>query len=195
MLSFRFGGYKVVLRFGFAMLLLIAFLLSGDAIIPCLVCCMLHECGHLLVCRMLHLPIRTLEFCCNGLTLHLEQNPQLLPYGKAMLLHGGGIFTNLLTAGLFWLCHHTFAPLAVWANVSLCLTVFHLIPAKSLDGGRMFLAFGERFLPAQWVRHWELLGDFIAFTVFGLLALAAFRSDQPMAAVAIAIAAACSILP
>ncbi len=195
MVSFIIGGKRVVLRFGFAMMLLIAFLLSGKEVLPCLVCCMLHECGHLLCCHLLRLPVRELEFGCSGLNLKLFTSPELLSIPKALLLHGSGILSNLLFAGLFLLFGMVWEGFFVWAAVSVSLALFHLIPANALDGGRVWRLLSERFLPLQWQRQWEILGDFLAFAVFAALAAMAFSYDQPLFAVAIALAAVGLILP
>ncbi len=194
MLSFRMFGKRVILRFGFFMMLLIAFLLTGEGVMPCLVCCMLHECGHLLCCRALHLPIRKLEFGCGGLNLTLVHGTELLPFEKAVALHGAGIIANLCFAGMFGLYSLTARSYAVWATVNLSLALYHAIPAKGLDGGRIWTLFGERFVPVHRFSFWELLGNGIAFAVFLLLAIAAMKSGEVGFAVAISVTAFCCIL-
>lgn len=193
MLSFSIRGRTITIRFGFCMMLLCLFLLTGDTLLPCLVCCMLHECGHLAVCLILHLRVRELEFGCGRLTLRLQHSPETLPIGRQLLLHGGGILSSLLFAAVAALLSCCGVPTGLWVSVNLCLAAFHLIPAPGLDGGRLWMLIGERLLPAEWVGLWEFAGQGIAFWIFALFAAGALMSGEVAAAIAFGLLAVCCI--
>lgn len=193
MLSFSVRGRVVTIRFGFCMTLLCLFLLTGDTLFPCFICCMLHECGHLAVCMLLHLAVRELEFGCGGLTLKLQSSPETLSIGRQMLLHGGGILSSLLFAAIAALLSCCGMQTELWVWVNLSLAVFHLIPAPGLDGGRLWELLGERLFPAERLGLWEFAGQGIAFLIFALFAAGALTCGEIPAAIASGLLASCCI--
>ena len=189
MLSVSFHGRKINIHFSFGMTLLILFLIFGNGILPCLFCCLLHECGHLLVCMVFRLQASELDFTASG--LHLKVNRlQTLPVEKELLLQGGGILMNLLGAALFAVLEEQNL---CW--VSLALVFFHLIPAPELDGGRIWLLFGQRCIRAEWIFLHEWVGQGIAFIIFALFAYAALRYGETLFCCIAAWMAVSCILP
>lgn len=193
MISFSVYGRRVTLRFGFCMTLLFAFILTGDTLLPCFICCLLHECGHLAVCRILHVPVKELDFGYGGLCLQLGVNPDILPWVRSLLLHSAGILSNLLFAGIFALLSVLYEGAAVWLYVSLSLAVFHLIPVKELDGGRIWMLLGEKLFPSDKIVIWEMLGQGVSFLIFILFAVFALRAEQTEFAVFAGLFALCCI--
>ncbi len=172
------------------MMLLILFLICGDGILPCLVCCGLHECGHLLVCLLLKLQFSALNFTVTGLNLRLKEDLQSLPIAKAILLHGGGILMNLICACIFGMFG-----MQLWTWVNLSLAAFHLIPASELDGGRIWLLLGQKLLQAQWLFFYEWIGQVIAFLIFAWLAFMALKIGETGFGYMTALIAVSRILP
>lgn len=191
MLRLSLFGKKILVRFGFFMTLTCLFLIARSDLTVCLCCCLLHECGHLLICLLRRLPVKELEFCYCGLKLRLKENYELLSVTDSVLLHGGGIAANLMFAGVFALLGACGLPVMEWCCVNLCLAGFHAIPAADLDGGRVWLACGECFLPPETLSFWEGLGQGIAFLIFIGFAVAALRADAPETALMAGVFALC----
>lgn len=175
MVCFLIFGKKVCMTFGFFMSLLLLLLLFPDekSVLLGLFICLLHECGHLAVCVRKHLPIRELRFAAGGLTLSLQQNEQLLPFSTELLLQSGGIICTLLFAGIFALCG-----LKSECYTALLFSVYHLIPAKNLDGGRIFCLLAQKLDKSARGFDWQIIGSIIAFLIYLTLALLGVRYGQ-----------------
>ncbi len=107
----------------------------------------LHEGGHLLAARMLHIPLGDLHLDLLG--ARLEVRGRMLSYGEEWLLCAAGPLTSLLCAAigaLFW----QFSRSAIeFSCASLLLGLLNLLPIRTFDGGRMLEStlrslFGER---------------------------------------------------
>ena len=190
MLSFSVFGIRITVRFWFCMVILWMLCVAGEAIVPCLICSALHECGHLLICARYRLRIRSLDLNALGLKLRLMQSQALLTAKQSFLLHGGGILMTLI-------CGVVFAAwgLTEWMKVSFILTVFHLIPMREMDGGRMFVTLGMRLFGAQPKALLECVGQGIGCLIFAFFAAAAIRYGQNGLALMLALFAVCGILP
>lgn len=193
MLSFSIYGRTVTIRFGFCMMLLCIFLMVGDGMIPGLVCCFLHECGHLLICVVCRLRVKELSFGYNGLTLTLMHPPHTLPIGTEFWLQSAGIVVNGLAAGIFGLLAIDKSSFLLWCEINFCLMLFHLIPASDLDGGRIWMLIGEKLLPAHWLVIWEAVGQGIAFLIFAGLSVLAIWVNRMDFALFAGIFAVCCI--
>lgn len=97
-----------------------------------------HELGHLLALWILGLPIRSFRLELRGLCIEYGGNTGAL--GHAFAAAAGPLaglayalaFSRLgVRCGSEWLC--------LSAGVSLCLTLFNLLPALPLDGGVLLL--------------------------------------------------------
>lgn len=113
-----------------------------------LIAALLHECGHLLVARWLHISITSLHISVLG--ARLELGDPLLSYQREWLLCAGGpLFSVLLAAVAAILSsrlpHTDF--LTLLAPTSLALGLINLLPVGWLDGGRMFRAVCRLILP------------------------------------------------
>lgn len=163
--------------------------LSQERILPCLCCAALHECGHLAVCRLLGLSVKELEFRFTGLTLRLYESERMLSPIRQILLHGGGIFANLIGAAVF-----AFFGMREWAAIHLILALFHAIPMNGMDGGRIWEALGVLLLDTD-SEMFGFLGQGVGFLIFSLLAAAAVSKGQMMLAFMVGSFALCGILP
>ncbi len=123
-----------------AIWILILFQFQARYIIPLLCAIILHELGHLTVAKILKIQIKCLEISILGARI-VTQNE--LSYKDEFMLALGGPFAGFL-GFLFTLpisvCNPTpldEAFLLPFSLISLCLTLFNLIPLATLDGGRM----------------------------------------------------------
>lgn len=106
-----------------------------------------HEAGHLVLARVLRVPVRALRFHLLG--AGLVPGGRLLCYGEEFLLCAAGPLFSLLFAALpapFW-GRSEFAVLLSCA--SLLLGMLNLLPIRAFDGGRMLAcALSARWDPA-----------------------------------------------
>ena len=107
----------------------------------------MHEAGHLVLARVLRVPVRALRFHLLG--AGLVPGGRLLCYGEEFLLCAAGPLFSLLFAALpapFW-GRSEFAVLLSCA--SLLLGMLNLLPIRAFDGGRMLAcALSARWDPA-----------------------------------------------
>ena len=110
-------------------------------VLPLFCAITLHEMGHLFVARLLKIKIKSFNLSLLGARIETQET---LPYANEFLLAAGGPFFGFLGFA-FALPYATQNPnnsivqsfLLPFAIISLCLTIFNLIPLSTLDGGRM----------------------------------------------------------
>ncbi len=120
-----------------AVLLLAVMAYSRSALLGAtLLCVAVHECGHLLAARWMHIRLQLLELDLPGAKiLPVGQLPSYLSEG---LLAAAGPFFSLL---LFCVCAPHASPFfGNVAAITLCLALFNLLPIYDFDGGRMLHA-------------------------------------------------------
>ncbi len=108
---------------------------------------LLHECGHLLAARILHIPMKELRLDLFGARLSVKG--QLVGYFEEWMLAAAGPLASLFFAALavlFWDASSFFQS---FSAISLILGLVNLLPIASFDGGRMLsvllaLRFGDR---------------------------------------------------
>ncbi len=95
----------------------------------------LHEVGHLLAAKWMHIPIRAMRFDLLGARIDIKG--RILSYGEEWLLCMSGPLASLvfsLLGSLFW-SHGKLA--VVFSCASLLLGLLNLLPIQTFDGGRM----------------------------------------------------------
>ena len=95
----------------------------------------LHEIGHLVAARVMHIPIGAMRFDLLG--ARIDVKGRILSYGEEWLLCMAGPLTSLvfsLIGSLFW--SHTRLAIA-FSCASLLLGALNLLPIQTFDGGRM----------------------------------------------------------
>ena len=133
-----------------SLLLLLALLLENRIVhtTALLLSALVHECGHLLASRFLHISITSLHISILGARLELED--PLLSYRQEWLLCAAGPLFSFLFAWIGAWCVP--GPLgedmiSVFAMTSMALGIVNLLPVGWLDGGRMFRAMCLLMLP------------------------------------------------
>ena len=120
--------------------LLVLFKFQARFTIPLFCAIILHELGHLVVAKILKIQIKRFEISILGARIITQSE---LSYKDEFLLALGGPVSGLL-GFLFTLpisldkcTPFTENFLLPFSLISLCLTIFNLIPLATLDGGRM----------------------------------------------------------
>lgn len=95
----------------------------------------LHEIGHLVAARVMHIPIGAMRFDLLG--ARIDVKGRILSYGEEWLLCMSGPLSSLvfsLIGSFFW--SHTKLAIA-FSCASLLLGLLNLLPIQTFDGGRM----------------------------------------------------------
>lgn len=132
-MSFSIGGVRITLGFYFFMTLALFLLLDTRGAAPLfLTAVLIHELGHLLIIRLLHLPIAQLRLCCPSLGLCLAPEARLSD-AAGLALHLAGCAANLAAAGILVLVGGGWA--LRFSAVNMALGLAQLLPVVGLDGG------------------------------------------------------------
>ncbi len=131
MLEFVVRDYKIKLSFSFFAVLAVMFFIGDSfAVITALLCCFIHELGHMIMMHRFSVPIN--EIMLYGGGIKLKSETQKL-YNKK-----SEIYILLAGAGVNLLCFFIFKGiLTQFAYTSLILGLFNLLPYKYFDGGRV----------------------------------------------------------
>lgn len=110
----------------------------------------LHESGHILAARMLHVRINRLRLTPFGAMAHID-NPYSISTSQLFLLSLAGPAANLIVVlTVSAMCHWRLLPLSSGLDllqINLTMLLFNLLPALPLDGGRMMYALLTRIMP------------------------------------------------
>lgn len=113
---------------------------------------LIHECGHLLAARALHVRISRLRLTVFGAMARID-NPYSLSAPQLFTVSIAGPAANLLVilvaaAMCHWRLLNPFSG-AELMQINLVLMLFNLLPALPLDGGRMLYALVTQILPRR----------------------------------------------
>lgn len=125
----------------------------------------MHECGHLILLRLLHVPVEGLRLSALGAEI-FSRGTQRLSYGGELLVTLAGPAVNLLMAVIFaqislrtqWLNGYLFA------GTNIILGAYNLLPILPLDGGRILYLVTAFYLG-------PMVGDAVAAVVGTVCAL------------------------
>ncbi len=134
----QFVCFGLPVRFSFSFFLITTLFLLADTtgtVLFVLSAAVIHELGHILTMALLGAPILLLDFTPFG--LKIVRGGRLLSYRREAVVSLSGAGANLLAAGLLALLGgQSFGALYLSA-VNLAVGVFHLLPLRGLDGGRI----------------------------------------------------------
>lgn len=149
---------RVSVRGGFVLLVAALFYFDSTGLLFWVaLAAVLHEAGHALVLRLLGGRVEQWEFSLRGIIMYMPRFP-VMSYGKDFLATLSGPLFSLLTALVASRAAALtgVANLNVLAGVAFTQGLFNLLPASSLDGGRIL------HLALCW-RHDERLADRVLF--------------------------------
>lgn len=163
MLTVRLRDTQLRLGFGFfAALALLLVLDGGRQVLPMLLACAVHECGHLLAAFWLGMPVRSVTLSLFG--IHMEGETGGISHLRRAAISLMGPLANFL----FFLLLAPFAPKSFCA-MQLILFLFHILPAVPLDGGEALYSALCAALSARAARRVTLITTFILTVVIGAL--------------------------
>ena len=105
----------------------------GLRIITALICCILHELGHITAMCLCSAPPERITFYAGGIKITPCSGKMISPCMSVAVL-SAGCMVNILLAGAVWLlCGR----LSYFGCANLFLGLFNLLPLKYFDGGRI----------------------------------------------------------
>lgn len=128
----KIGGISVDVSVYFAALLTFLFALFPGGYAPAgLMCCILHEIGHLVFIKLCSGSITKISFGIYGMRITPAANLNLSPIKEALVCFGGPLINLLLFILLFVFKKYEFA------YINLVMAIFNLLPIQSTDGGNI----------------------------------------------------------
>lgn len=134
-LDFGKTALKINVSFAVAVTLTLIIDESGVGAIA-LLCCIIHEAGHLICLFVLGEKPKKIELSFYGIKLERYPMSGQNTAGE-LAVYISGPCVNLIFSALLFLLSNISDSLRNAAIISLCVGVFNLIPCKPLDGGNM----------------------------------------------------------
>lgn len=126
MTDFEIGGVRIRLHFSFFLFNAVFFLLREDrTALYFYAACIIHELGHVAAAFTLGVRVYSFDLKGSGICICAEKNAAN-PMKNGLLLLLSGPALNLICA---------IAGFGTFADVSLILGIYNLLPYRSLDGG------------------------------------------------------------
>ena len=179
-MKFRVGSTAVFIGYEVAAAITAVLILDREnRVICCILAAALHELGHLLMLRLFRIPVRAVSLRLFDVRIDAEQAPGLC----------AGIGVTLGGVGMNFLC----ALLSIPFSRTLCcahlaLGVFNLLPAMTLDGGRLlYLLLARRFMPKTCIMILKTVTFFISVPLMTAGILILFRSGYNYSLLAVSL--------
>ncbi len=134
-LDFGKTVFKINVSFAVAVTLTLIIDESGVGAVA-LLCCIIHEAGHIISLLILGEKPKKIELSFYG--IKLERYP-LSGNGVAgdLLVYVSGPAANFIFSAVIFVLSNAFESLRIAAIISLCIGLFNLLPCKPLDGGNI----------------------------------------------------------
>lgn len=134
-LDFGKTALKINVSFAVAVTLTLIIDESGVGAIA-LLCCIIHEAGHIICLLILGEKPKKIELSFYG--IKLERYPMSARNTAGELaVYISGPSANFIFSAILFLLSNIFDALREAAIISLCIGIFNLIPCKPLDGGNV----------------------------------------------------------
>ncbi len=134
-LEFGETSFGINVSFAIAVTLTLIIDESGVGAIA-LLCCILHEAGHIICLLVLGEKPKKIELSFYGIKLErIPMSSQSTAGDLAVYISGPAV--NFVFSAVMFLLSEFFEPLRIAAVISMCVGIFNLIPCKPLDGGNI----------------------------------------------------------
>ncbi len=134
-LDFGETSFGINVSFAIAVTLTLIIDESGVGAIA-LLCCVLHEAGHIICLLILGEKPKKIELSFYGIKLERQPMSSQSTAGD-LAVYISGPAVNLMFSAVLFLLSEFFESLRIAAAISLCVGIFNLIPCKPLDGGNI----------------------------------------------------------
>lgn len=101
-----------------------------------LLCCIIHEFGHISCLLIMGEKPKLIEFSFYGIKLERRRMAQFNTFGE-IAVYASGPAANMMFSAVLFLLSGAAQGMRTAAVISLCIGMFNLIPCRPLDGGNI----------------------------------------------------------
>lgn len=131
-MSFKIKGVRIEIGFPFAAAVTLMLLLDRNkTVLSALLCCVLHESGHLICLLSLSSPPKAVVLGVFG--MRIDKGDDILDYRSEALCSAAGPAANFICAAAL-LCADSSNFIRSFALLSVGVGVFNLLPVEPMDG-------------------------------------------------------------
>lgn len=135
MFKFSILDTKIEFCFSFfAVVALVSFFDGTGYILLGLLCCLLHELGHICAMCIFEVPPQKIQFY--GAGIEISVNEKMTSLKKELIIEMAGCITNILIFFILYFFARSFT-VKIFATMNLIIGLFNLIPFKHFDGGKI----------------------------------------------------------
>ncbi len=169
MLEFSLKNYKIKLSFSFFAVLAVLFFIGDNfAVITALLCCFLHEFGHMVMMYKFSVPINEITLYGGGIKLKSDTDRLYSRKSEICVLLAG--------AGVNILCFFIFKGfLTQLAYTSLILGLFNLLPFKYFDGGRVLQLIFEDSVSVYMYSAYKVLRSLLILVTISVIIIMIYK--------------------
>lgn len=132
-MSFELRGVRIEMGFPFAAVVTLMLLLDrSKTVLPALLCCTLHEVGHLACLLCFSSPPKAVVLGVFGMRIERENNR--LDYRREALCAAAGPVANFFCAALAFVLARFINGIYRFALLNIGVGVFNLLPVEPMDG-------------------------------------------------------------
>ena len=135
-----FGKTELKINFSFAVAVTLTLIIDESGVgATALLCCIIHEMGHIICLLLLGEKPKRIELSFYGIKLERYPMSAQKTAGEIAVFVSGPS-ANLIFSSILFLMSNIINSLRDAAIISLCIGAFNLIPCKPLDGGNILYA-------------------------------------------------------
>lgn len=132
-MSFKIKGVRIEIGFPFAVAVTLMLLLDRNkTVLSALLCCVLHESGHLICLFSLSSPPKAVVLGVFG--MRIDRGDDILDYRSEALCSVAGPAANFICAAAAFLCADSSNFIRSFALLNVGVGVFNLLPVEPMDG-------------------------------------------------------------
>lgn len=135
MFSIKLFNTKIDFCFSFFAVVTLVSLFDGTSyILLGILCCLLHELGHISAMCIFNVPPKKIQFY--GAGIKITVNEKMTSFQKELIIEFAGCITNILIFLSLYFFSNSFK-VKIFATMNLIIGLFNLLPFKNFDGGKI----------------------------------------------------------
>lgn len=139
-MKLNFGETSLKINVSFAATVTLTLILDESGICAvALLCCIIHEAGHIICLLALGEKPKKIELSFYGIKLERMQLPRIKSIDE-IAVYASGPAANFVLSAFLYIAADMLPNLKTAAVISLCVGFFNLIPCRPLDGGNVLFA-------------------------------------------------------